>query len=168
MTLAGHIDRAILWVARLLAALGAACVAVMAALTVAAVVMRYGLGAPFRFTEELGGLMLVCAVFLGMPYVLATQVNIRVSLVSDRAPGPLRRLLWVLGQGVLIAFAAVFFRDMLADAQFTQRLGLRTEVARILLAPFVWVVVGAVGLVAAIAAWQALRPPPPPAAGPAP
>jgi hypothetical protein len=74
----------------------------------------------------------------------------------------------VLGQAVLVAFAALFFRDMLADAQFTQRLNLRTEVSRIALAPFVWVVVGAVGLVAAIATWQALRPPPPPAPGPAP
>lgn len=160
MTLIERIDRAILQIARLLAAIGAGAVAVMAALTIAAVVMRYGLGAPFRFTEELGGLMLICAVFLGMPYVLATHANIRVTLASDRTTGTLRRMVWVLGQIVLIAFAAVFFRDALADAQFTQKLGLKTEVSRIALAPFVWVMVGAIGLVGAIAGWQALRPPP--------
>lgn len=160
MTIAARIDRAILWVARLLAALGAGCVAVMATLTVAAVLMRYVVGAPFRFTEELGGLMLVCAVFLGMPWVLASHANIRVTLASDRAPAPLRRALWVLGQLVLIAFAAVFFRDALADAQFTQKLRLRSEVARLPLAPFVWVMVGMAGMLVAIGAWQALRPPP--------
>lgn len=154
------IDRAILRVARLLAAVAAAAIAMMAALTIAAVVMRYGLGAPFRFTEELGGLMLVSAVFLGMPYVMARHANIRVTLVSDRVPAPWRRILWVLGQAVLLAFAAVFFRDALADAQFTQRLRLKSEVARIPLAPFVWGMVGSVGFLAAIAAWQALRPPP--------
>ncbi|MFP1645113.1 TRAP transporter small permease [Pontitalea aquivivens] len=168
MTLAERIDRAILWVARALAALGAGAVAVMAALTVAAVFMRYGLGAPFRFTEELGGLMLVCSVFLGMPYVLASHANIRVTLASDRARGPLRRMVWVLGQIVLIAFAAIFFRDALADAQFTQKLNLKTEVARIGLAPFVWVMVAAVGLVGVIGAWQALRPPPEKPEGPHP
>lgn len=160
MSLPERIDRAILWVARGLAAIGAGAVAVMAALTVAAVFMRYGLGAPFRFTEELGGLMLVSSVFLGMPYVLASHANIRVTLASDQLRGPLRRGVWVLGQIVLIAFAATFFRDALADAQFTQKLNLKTEVARIGLAPFVWVMVAAVGLVGAIGAWQALRPPP--------
>lgn len=160
MNPAAMIDRAILRVARLLAAVAAAAIAMMAALTIAAVVMRYGLGAPFRFTEELGGLMLVSAVFLGMPYVMARHANIRVTLVSDRVPAPWRRILWVLGQAVLLAFAAVFFRDALADAQFTQRLRLKSEVARIPLAPFVWGMVGSVGFLAAIAAWQALRPPP--------
>ncbi len=155
------IDRAILALTRALAALAAAAVAMMAALTIAAVFMRYGAGSPFRFTEELGGLMLVSAVFLGMPLVLVRHANIRVTLVSDRLPGPWRRLMWVIGQLVLVAFALVFFRDALADAQFTQKLRLKSEVARIPLAPFVWGMTGAAGLLAAIAAWQALRPPPP-------
>lgn len=161
MSLAALIDRAILALARVLAVLAAAAVAMMAVLTIAAVVMRYGAGAPFRFTEELGGLMLVSAVFLGMPLVLVRHANIRVTLVSDRLPGPWRRVLWIIGQGVLIAFALVFFRDALADAQFTQKLRLKSEVARIPLAPFVWGMTGAAGLLAAIATWQALRPPPP-------
>jgi TRAP-type transport system small permease protein len=160
VTLANHIDRAILWAARLLAAGAAAAVAAMAALTVAAVVMRYGFGAPFRFTEELGGLLLVTSAFLAMPLVLASHANIRVTLVSGRAPGPWRRVLWVAGQLVFLAFALVFFRDALADAQFTQKLRLKSEVARLPLAPWLWAMVASVGLLAAIAAWQALRPPP--------
>lgn len=160
MTLTAQIDRAILWVARGLAALAAAAVAGMAALTVAAVVMRYGLGAPFRFTEELAGLLLVASAFLAMPLVLVSHANIRVTILSGRVQGPARRVLWIVGQLVLVAFAVVFFRDALADAQFTQKLRLKSEVARLPLAPWVWAMTGAVGLIAALAAWQALRPPP--------
>lgn len=153
-------DRVILWVTRALAALGAACIAAMAALVVLAVAMRYFLGAPFGFTEELAGLLMVSAVFLGLPFVLATHAHIRVGLLQDRTGGWLRRLLWVLGQSVFVAFAAIFFRDALADARFTLMLNLRSEVARIQLAPFVIGMAGGVGLAALVAAWQMLRPPP--------
>jgi TRAP-type C4-dicarboxylate transport system permease small subunit len=155
-------DRVILWVTRALAALGAACVAAMAALVVLAVAMRYALGAPFGFTEELAGLLMVSAVFLGLPFVLATHAHIRVGLVSDRTGGWLRRVFWVLGQLVFLAFAAVFFRDALADARFTLMLNLRSEVARIRLAPFVIGMAGGVGVAGLVAAWQMLRPPPEP------
>lgn len=156
--LAAGIDRAILGLTRALAALGAGCIAAMAALTVAAVVMRYGVGAPFRFTEELAGLMLVSCVFLGLPYALARHAHIRVNLVADRLGGIWKRLLWVAGQAIFVAFAIVFFRDALADARFTQMLDLKSEVARLRLAPYTWIVVIGIGLAGAVAAWQALRP----------
>jgi TRAP-type C4-dicarboxylate transport system permease small subunit len=153
-------DRVILWVTRALAALGAACIAGMAALVVLAVAMRYVAGAPLGFTEELAGLLMVSAVFLGMPFVLATHAHIRVGLASDRTGGWLRRVFWVLGQLVFLAFAAIFFRDALADARFTLMLNLRSEVARIQLGPFVIGMAGGVGVAGLVAAWQMLRPPP--------
>ncbi|MFN4100241.1 MAG: TRAP transporter small permease [Pararhodobacter sp.] len=157
---AARTDRVILWVTRALAALGAACVAGMAALVVMAVVMRYAFGAPFAFTEELAGLLMVSCIFLGLPFVLATQAHIRVGLVYERTGGWLRRTFWVLGQLVFVAFAAVFFRDALADARFTLMLNLRSEVARIQLAPFVIGMAGGVAIAGLVAAWQMLRPPP--------
>ena len=121
-------DRVILWITRALGALGAACIAAMAVLTVLAVVMRYAVGAPFAFTEDLAGLMLVSAVFL--------------------------------------ACAAVFFRDARADLNLTMMLNLKSEVARIPLAPFVAMMSIGVALAALVAAWQMLRPPPEGMAGP--
>ncbi len=137
----------------------------MAILTISAVVMRYVVGAPFAFTEELAGLMLVSTVFLGTPYAIATQAHIRVNLLYDRTRGPVRRLLFVVGQLVFLAFAAVFFRDALADLNLTRMLNLRSEVARINLTPFVGIMVAGIGLAAFVAAWQMLRPPPASAAG---
>lgn len=158
--LAGWVDLGVLWLTRALAALGAACVAGMATLVVLAVIMRYAVGAPFALTEEMAGLMMVSAVFLGMPFVLATHAHIRVGLLYDNTTGWLRRALWLLGQLVFLAFAAVFFRDALADLRFTQMLNLRSEVGRIQLAPFVALMVAGVGLAGLVAAWQTLRPPP--------
>ena len=155
-----RLDRVILWVTRAFGALGAACIAGMAALTVLAVVMRYAFGAPFAFTEDLAGLMLVSAVFLGMPYALATHAHIRVNIAYDRARGWLRRGLFLLGQLIFLSFAAVFFRDALADLNLTMRLNLKTEVARIPLAPFVAMMSIGIALAALVAAWQMLRPPP--------
>lgn len=155
-----RIDAAILALTRALAVLGALCILAMAALTVAAVAMRYGAGAPFRFTEELGGLLLVTSVFLSLPYVLARHEHIRLTLVADRLPPRPRRVLWIVGQLIFLAFAVVFLRGAWADALFTLRLGLRSEVARIPLGPFVLVPVGGMAVAAAVAAWQVLRQPP--------
>lgn len=155
-----RIDAAILALTRALAVLGALCILAMAALTVAAVAMRYGAGAPFRFTEELGGLLLVTSVFLSLPYVLARHEHIRLTLVADRLPPRPRRVLWIVGQLIFLAFAVIFLRGAWADALFTLRLGLRSEVARIPLGPFVLVPVGGMAVAAAVAAWQALRQPP--------
>jgi len=155
-----QMDRVILWVTRALAALGAACIAGMATLTVLAVIMRYAFGAPFAFTEDLAGLMLVSAVFLGMPYAMATHAHIRVNIAYDRTQGWARRVLFLLGQLVFLAFAAIFFRDALADLNLTRMLNLKSEVARVPLVPFVAMMSGGVAVAALVAAWQMLRPPP--------
>lgn len=155
------VDAAILWVARVLAALGAAAVAGIFALVLAAVVMRYGAGAPFRFTEELSGLLLVSSVFLVLPLTVAGHHNIRVGLLADRTTGRARRVLWVLGQAVLVAFAVVFAWEAWKSTEFTMRLNLSSDVARLPLTPFMIAMTASAAVVAAIGAWQMLRPPPP-------
>ncbi|MEM8663740.1 MAG: TRAP transporter small permease [Pseudomonadota bacterium] len=154
------VDAAILVLSRILASFGAAAVAGIFALVLAAVVMRYGVGAPFRFTEELSGLLLASTVFLTLPLTVAAHHNIRVNLLADRLHGVWRRLLWVLGQLILLAFAGVFAWQAWASTAFTLRLNLSSDVARVPLGPFMIVMTGAMMLVAAIATWQALRPPP--------
>lgn len=158
-----RVDRALLVASRALAAFGAAAVAAIFALVLAAVVMRYLVGAPFRFTEELSGLLLAATVFLTLPYTVAAHENIRVTLLADRLSGAPRRVLWVLGQLVLVAFGAVFTFEAWTVTSFTIGLGLKTEVSRLPLWPFLVAMTGAFALAAAIGAWQALRPPPPPA-----
>lgn len=163
---AARVDRAIVGLTRWLAALGAGAVAGIFALVLTAVVMRYLVAAPFRFTEELAGLLLSACVFLTLPFTLASHRNIRVSILAGRTTGAARRAFWVAGQAVLVAFGALFAWEAWKITDFTITLGLKTEVARLPLEPF-WIAVTASAAAAAgIGAWQALRPPPRDAAPP--
>jgi TRAP-type C4-dicarboxylate transport system permease small subunit len=155
-----RLDAAVLFLARALAALAAAAVAGMAVLVVASVVMRYALGAPFRFSEELAGLLLAMAAFLAMPLTVAADLNIRVSLLPDRLPAPARRGFFVFGQLILLAFGIVFLLEAWKLAEFTVARNLKTEQARLPLAPWMIAMSAAIALMSLLAVWRALRPPP--------
>lgn len=154
-----RLDAAVLLLARALATGAAAAVAGMATLVVASVVMRYALGAPFRFSEELAGLLLAMAAFLAMPLTVAADLNIRVTLLPDRLPPAARRLFFVFGQLILLAFGLVFLLEAWKLAEFTTQRNLKTEQARLALAPWVVAMAAAVALTSLFAAWRALRPP---------
>lgn len=154
-----RIDRALLLVSRALLAISAAACGAIFAIVLAAVVMRYAVAAPFRFTEELSGLLLAAMAFGALPWAMAGHANIRVTLVTERLPPPARRLAWVAGQLILVAFCAIFAREAFAIAEFTQRLGLRSEQSRLPLAPWLWWMVCSMALTGLIGAWWALRPP---------
>jgi TRAP-type C4-dicarboxylate transport system permease small subunit len=154
------VDRALLLLARALLAVSAAACAAIFAIMLAAVVMRYAVAVPFRFTEELSGLLLAAMAFGALPWAMAAHANIRVTLVTERLPPRARRLAWIAGQSILVAFCVVFAREAIAIAEFTQRLSLRSEQARLPLAPWLWWMVGSIALTGALGAWWALRPPP--------
>lgn len=149
-----------LWrsLALMLAVLGAGALAGIFVLVLAAVVMRYGWGRPLALTEELSGLLMTVAVFSLLPITVLNELNIRVNLASERLPTRAKRLLFLLGQGVLLAFAVVFVQNAWAISAFTAQLKLMSEQARLPLAPFLWLATGAVALTGAIALWRAWQP----------
>jgi TRAP-type C4-dicarboxylate transport system permease small subunit len=155
-----RVDRAILAVTRGLLVLAAAACGAVFALVFLAVVMRYVAQAPFRFSDELAGLLLAAIVFLGMPFAFAAHQNIRVTLLTERLPGPAARVFWVVGQLVTVAFCALVAWDAWKIAAFTTRLGLKSEQARLPLTPWFLLFTAAFALCAVIAAWQMLRPAP--------
>lgn len=154
------VDRGLLLVSRGLLALSAAACAGILGLVLAAVVMRYAVAAPFRFTEELAGLLLSAMAFLALPFGMAANANIRVTLVTERLPPVPRRVFWVIGQAIMVAFCAIFAWEAWNIADFTLRLNLMSEQARLPLGPWVVLMPVACALTGLIAAWVALRPPP--------
>jgi TRAP-type C4-dicarboxylate transport system permease small subunit len=154
------VERLIGLLSRGLLAVSAAACAGITGLVVLAVVMRYALGAPLRETEELSGLLLCSLAFLALPAVMASRDNIRVTLLTERLSGLSRRLAWLLAQAVAVAFCALFALEAWNIAEFTLRLGLRSEQSRLPLGPFVLLLPASMALTGLIAAWQALRPPP--------
>ncbi|MFZ9449221.1 MAG: TRAP transporter small permease [Alphaproteobacteria bacterium] len=146
--------------ARARAAIAAAAGAAIFAFILAAVVMRYLVAAPFRFTEELSGLLLAMMVFLAMPMALVRDLNIRVTLVTDSLPALARRVAWIASELILVAFATIFAWQSWNLVAFHARLGLKSEQARLELWPWLAVMTACVALCALVGAWKATRQPP--------
>jgi TRAP-type C4-dicarboxylate transport system permease small subunit len=125
-----------------------------------AVGMRYVVGSPLPETEELSGLLLAMSVFLVMPLTIIGNLNIRVTLVTERLAGAARRISWIVGELILLAFLAVFARETWIFYNTALRFREKSEQAQLLLAP--WKLAAFVILVVCIicAAWRAWRPPP--------
>jgi TRAP-type C4-dicarboxylate transport system permease small subunit len=154
------VDKGLLLISRGLLALSAAGCAGILGLVLAAVVMRYAVAAPFRFTEEMAGLLLSAMAFLALPFAMVGNANIRVTLLTDRLGGAWRRVFWVIGQAVMVAFCAIFAWEAWGIAEFTLRLNLSSEQARLPLGPWVALMPACLAFTGLIAAWAALRPPP--------
>jgi TRAP-type C4-dicarboxylate transport system permease small subunit len=70
-----------------------ALIAVMIALPAIQVVLREGLNLPFVGAEELTRFMLICVVFLTLPYVVASGANIRLEEGLHLFPAATQRLI---------------------------------------------------------------------------
>jgi len=154
----GLLDKLLRAVAGALAGVGAAALAGIFVLVLFAVVMRYVWGRPFAFTEELSGLFMTLAVFTLLPSVVLREINIRVTVISERLPARAQRVLFVVGQLLLLAFCAIFVREAWGIYEFTAKLNLMSEQSRLPLAPFL--LVSTVSVIAAglAGAWRAMRP----------
>lgn len=76
--------------------LAAAAILAMAGITAAEVIARSFFNISFELADELGGYMLVAAVFLGLGPALAGGAMLRVEMVEQRLPAPVRRVLDIL------------------------------------------------------------------------
>ena len=154
----GLLDKLLRAVAGALAGVGAAALAGIFVLVLVAVVMRYVWGRPFDFTEELSGLLMTLAVFTLLPSAVLREINIRVTVISERLPARAQRVLFVVGQLLLLAFCAIFVREAWGIYEFTAKLNLMSEQSRLPLAPFL--LVSTVSVIAAglAGAWRAMRP----------
>jgi TRAP-type C4-dicarboxylate transport system permease small subunit len=157
---AARIEAALLAATRGLTMVAAAATAAIFAVVFAAVVMRYAVGAPFAFTEELSGLLLAMSVFLMLPLTVAANLNIRITLVTERLRGTAARLAWVFGELILLAFFAVFAWEAWKFFGLALRFKEKSEQAQLVLAPWKLAAAALFLLCALIALWRALRPPP--------
>ncbi len=119
-----------------LAALSAVCAFAMVALVVLSVAMRHLASAPFRFTEELVGLLLCATLFLALPQVTLSGSHVRVDLLPRYLRPRGRRVLGVLSAAVIVAFCAWFTIEALPWLDFAFSRNLKSEASRLLLYPW--------------------------------
>jgi TRAP-type C4-dicarboxylate transport system permease small subunit len=90
------VDRALAPVRRVLRWTSIVLVAVMIALPAWQVVMREFFNLPFIGAEELTRFMLICTVFITLPYVIASGANIRLDEILQQFPKPVRQVVRVV------------------------------------------------------------------------
>lgn len=123
----------VLWV---LAVLGALAGAAIVGLIGASVTMRHFANAPFRFTEELVGLLMTAAFFLALPLVTLRAEHVRVQFFVNALPPRLRWAVAVMANLLGLAFCIWFVWLALPWFEFAFQRSIRTEVARLLMYPW--------------------------------
>ncbi|SPH18200.1 hypothetical protein DEA8626_01732 [Defluviimonas aquaemixtae] len=100
------------------------------------VAMRHLVNAPFRFTEELVGLLLTAAFFLALPLATLKAEHVRVSIFVKNMPHRLRLWVAVLANLFGVVFCLWFFALCLSWFEFAFERRIKTEVARLLMYPW--------------------------------
>jgi TRAP-type C4-dicarboxylate transport system permease small subunit len=87
--------------------LAALAILAMAGITAAEVTARSFFDISFEVADEIGGYLLVAAVFLGLGPALAGGAMLRVEMIEQHLPGRIRRVLDVLFHLVALAVSGV-------------------------------------------------------------
>ncbi|MGI9356931.1 MAG: TRAP transporter small permease [Rhizobiaceae bacterium] len=127
------------WLTPIFAALaGLASIAgcAIVALIGVSVTMRYFAYSPFRFTEELVGLLMTAAFFLALPLVTLRAEHVRVLIVVSSLPDRARRKVEVLAACFGATFCLWFFTLCLPWLEFAFQRNIKTEVGRLLMYPW--------------------------------
>jgi TRAP-type C4-dicarboxylate transport system permease small subunit len=104
----GGTNAVIAGVCRVLVYLATTAGIVLSGLVALAAFMRYSIGQPFAFTEEIVGLLFSAMVFLALPYCSLHDRHIKVTIVSDALPVPWRRVSAIAATILTLIFCVVY------------------------------------------------------------
>jgi len=108
------------------------------------VVMRYFLGTPFHFTEELVGLLFCAMSVLSFPIAEKQGLHIRLEMLTNRLHPGARRMADLFSLLVLICFSGLLFFHAASYMSFSFRIKARTDASDLLIYP--WIAAILVGL----------------------
>lgn len=120
----------------LLAAVAAIAGVAIVGLIGASVTMRYLAYTPFRFTEELVGLLMTAAFFLALPLITLRASHVRVIMLLAYLPERAVRWVTLLAGLVGLAFCLWYFALCLPWLEFAFDRNIKTEVGRLLMYPW--------------------------------
>ena len=100
------------------------------------VAMRYLADAPFRFTEELVGLLMTAAFFLALPLVTLNAEHVKVQILVAALPNRLARWMAIIAATFGVIFCIWFVVLGLPWFEFAFQRSIKTEVGRLLMYPW--------------------------------
>jgi len=121
---------------RALAVLGTLAGVGIIGLVGASVVMRHVASAPFRFTEELVGLLMTAAFFLALPLVTLNSQHVRVQILVSSLSPALATFAAIAAAAFGILFCLWFFVLGMPWLEFAFQRSIKTEVGRLLMYPW--------------------------------
>jgi TRAP-type C4-dicarboxylate transport system permease small subunit len=119
-----------------MAVLAAIAGCAIVALIGASVAMRYFAFAPFRFTEELVGLLMTAAFFLALPLATLRAEHVRVLVLVSALPERSSKIVNVLAALFGAAFCLWFLVLCMPWLEFAFDRNIKTEVGRLLMYPW--------------------------------
>lgn len=102
----------------------------------ASVSMRYLAATPFRFTEELVGLLMTAAFFLALPLVTYRGEHVRVLVLRNALGGSAARMASWIAMLAGLGFCAWFAYLCLPWLEFAYSRNIKTEVGRLVMYPW--------------------------------
>lgn len=122
-------------------------------------IMRYALGKPLAYTEELVGLLFATMVYLSLPYCTMHRRHIEVTILTDRFPPAVRR--WSdLASALLVLLFCVWYGTFAWEfVSVSWRLNAKSDMGGIPLWPWMASMLVACVLIAAavVARWRSGR-----------
>ncbi len=100
------------------------------------VTMRYLAYTPFRFTEELVGLLMTSAFFLALPLVTLRAEHVRVVVLVASLPDRMARGVTIIAGLCGAFFCLWFFALCLPWLEFAYDRNIKSEVGRLLMYPW--------------------------------
>ena len=100
----------------------ALCLSALVALTVTAVIMRYVVGKPFGWTEEVQMLLLVWSVFSGASIAFRERGHIAIDLLTNALPKKVQEVIEVIVWILVMISICMIFKLELATGQSTTML----------------------------------------------
>ena len=103
--------RSLEWFAEQLAHWTGICVMVLVAaftlLVTVSVILRYGFSQGVDWSEEAGRYLMIWMGFLGASLALRKGAHVGITMIREALPGPIRRVVTLVGSLVVFAFFAV-------------------------------------------------------------
>lgn len=121
------------------------------------VVMRYLVGAPFYFTEELVGLLFCALAFLSFPIAEVRGLHVRMELLTRHLDDRVRLTAQLFALIVLLCFCGVLFYHGFNYMLFSYRITARTDTADLLIYPWVIVILIALFVFVLTTVFQQVR-----------
>jgi len=134
------------WLGKAFILLAGIALGAVVCLVAGSAIMRYVFGSPFRFTEEIVGLLFAAMAFFSIGYCALLDREIKVDIIYESISSPLQKIGQLIAAVARLIFAVWIGLLVYDFASLSFRIGSRTDMTGIILWPwmslFAVVVVG--------------------------